>query len=809
MLPIWIIDLGGSAESKERLQTLLASTGMSLKPFWRYYHVDKEPIDDVASCMAMMDELIAEGRDCYNSFNKSGYNISNFQIVIIGAANEELTQSIFAPLPGLLRDNLPKIIPDHANLGVEITGILYIPSTINQLDDEDARTRAAMLLEDVNMLNERLGSRHFNRVVAYQDIQYKGVRFYSSLNSRQQAELLFQILAHLFFVSTDCERLFDKIGIESGTFSLGAASIFYDSDQHHSYVLKQLLDKLLAAFKDTENTDPEYAEKILPEVLEEDAINPETITRRLLEGCDSLDVNLKKMDEEPVPHPVWNLFCANLFPKYYFKFLKYMPARIIKYMQTISYILLTRFSGIIRQNKETAAVNLKEMLSSIYKKVYLDPAAKFSTIAQIESVFNTAKEYLLNKQTEVNYALLEIVPIPKYLRHDYDACLNDEDDNNPSKIIEKLKKNLKKEPVVLSLLIRCFLLGILLVFTVIPVLRVVSPTVINLGETATIEWLWIPILFLLPLIIEFLIKLRRHFKRIRRLKYRLLATTLLSLNKRLSKLLMDELIALYESLIHECDLHLELLKKFRHSLSVENTESVRSIIPETMFNQPLIGGSFCGEKLLEDESVTEGEIRVKDENVHLSRLENEDLVYLLKTSFRKTETLEAADLSDKQSVKDHASAFIPMLKAFFGPRLQINTADEIGLMLTLLDGKVNIAPLLKMAGVNGMLFSVTAKNKPILKITNAPRLFEDVKLISDKATADYAFYTNWQKLTYGIQSQHVCNCQLDHLPELTFSDKLSLLYGFYRQKDLAYTLAGVPIRIPKTDMDQLSKEIGG
>ena len=809
MLPIWIIDLGGSTESEERLQTLLASTGMSLKPFWRYYHVDKEPIDDVASCMSMMDELIAEGRDCYNSFNKTGYNISNFQIVIIGAANEELTQSIFAPLPGLLRDNLPKIIPDHANLGVEITGILYIPSTINQLDDEDARTRAAMLLEDVNMLNEHLGSRHFNRVVAYQDIQYKGVRFYSSLNSQQQAELLFQILAHLFFVSTDCERLFDKIGIESGTFSLGAASIFYDSDQHHSYVLKQLLDKLLAAFKDTENTDPEYAEKILPEVLEEDVINPETITRRLLERCDSLDVNLMKMDEEPVPHPVWNLFCANLFPKYYFKFLKYMPARIIKFMQTISYILLTRFSGIIRQNKETAAVNLKEMLSSIYKKVYLDPAAKFSTIAQIESVFNTAKEYLLNKQTEVNYALLEIVPIPKYLRHDYDACLNDEDDNNPSKIIEKLKKNLKKEPVVLSLLIRCFLLGILLVFTVIPVLRVVSPTVINLGEAATIEWLWIPILFLLPLIIEFLIKLRRHFKRIRRLKYRLLATTLLSLNKRLSKLLMDELIALYESLIHECDLHLELLKKFRHSLSVENTESVRSIIPETMFNQPLIGGSFCGEKLLEDESVTEGEIRIKDENVHLSRLENEDLLYLLKTSFRKTETLEAADLSDKQSVKDHASAFIPMLKAFFGPRLQINTADDIGLMLTLLDRKVNIAPLLKMAGVNGMLFSVTAKNKPILKITNAPRLFEDVKLISDKATADYAFYTNWQKLTYGIQSQHVCNCQLDHLPELTISDKLSLLYGFYRQKDLAYTLAGVPIRIPKTDMDQLNKEIGG
>ena len=103
------------------------------------------------------------------------------------------------------------------------------------------------------------------------------------------------------------------------------------------------------------------------------------------------------------------------------------------------------------------------MLSSFYKKVYLDASAKFATIAQIESVFNSAREYLLNKQSEVKYTLLEIVPIPKYLRHDYDACLNNDEDNTPSKIIEKLKKNLKKEPVVLSLVVRCFLLGILLV----------------------------------------------------------------------------------------------------------------------------------------------------------------------------------------------------------------------------------------------------------------------------------------------------------------------------------------------------------
>jgi hypothetical protein len=59
----------------------------------------------------------------------------------------------------------------------------------------------------------------------------------------------------------------------------------------------------------------------------------------------------------------------------------------------------------------------------------------------------------------------------------------------------------------------------------------------------------------------------------------------------------------------------------------------------------------------------------------------------------------------------------------------------------------------------------------------------------------------------GIQSQFVCNCALDTLPKLSFADKLSLYYGYYRQKDLAYTLARCPIRIPKEEMDQLDKRL--
>ena len=87
----------------------------------------------------MVKELVEEGRKCYNKFIQEGYNISNFQIAVLGTADEELSQSIFAPIAGLLRDNLPRIVSDHANLGVEITGILFIPRTINQTDDIQKR----------------------------------------------------------------------------------------------------------------------------------------------------------------------------------------------------------------------------------------------------------------------------------------------------------------------------------------------------------------------------------------------------------------------------------------------------------------------------------------------------------------------------------------------------------------------------------------------------------------------------------------------------------------------------------------------
>ena len=807
MRPIWIIDLGRAEAVGERLRSLLGGASELVKSHWHYLQLEDADLDDMEGYRQLLERVVSDGRECYNGFVEAGYDIGTFQVVVLGAADEGLSQRLFAPLAGLLRDSMPRIISDHANRGVEVTGLLYIPSTINQTDDRELRTRTAMLLEALNTLCQQLGPRHYNHVVAYQDVQWSGNRYYPRLDDEGRADLLHQLLVNLYYGDNHSERPFDRTGHDSGIFSLGAASIYYDSSTHRQAELGRLLQMLIAEFKNSDSNDSAYANTIVRETLDGDALDATAVSARLREGAAAVEIDLEKAEGEADPHPVWDLFRVELFPRYYHRYLKYMPARLTRYMQSLHYILLTRMSTLMRHNREQSASHHRSVLLSLYRKVLLDPAARFATIEQLEAVFATAKEYLLRKRSEVALTLAEVVPIPEYLRNDYDRCLADEESNKPSAIMDKIKKNLRREPVVLSLTVRCFLLGILLVFTVIPVLRVISPNIVNLGDIATMEWIWIPVLMLLPLVVNFVIRLRRHFKRLKRLRRRLLAATLLAANRRLSQVLMEEQGAFYDTLVSECDTQQQLLVALCQQLQAPQSETSSSPLPTTRFNQPLLSGNFGGSPLLTDTTKAEASIRLDDTQLRLSQLEQQELLAMLKTSFRQPEVLDAADMSKGDDPNAHAAALVEALSKHFAPQLHITTAENMGLMLEQLGKDVDLEPFIKMAGVNGMLFSVASGGMPVLRISHVPQQLGFCNTIADTATTDYAMLTTWQRIT--LQSQQVCNSTLEPLPPLTLADKLALYYAYYRQRDLAYTLAGQPLRIARDEMELLDKQIIG
>ena len=87
MLPLWIIDLGSSATSTTRLQNLLTKLGDKQKPYWHYCYVGKEEVTDAESCRALIEKLVEDGRECYNTFIREGYKLSNFHIAILGDAH--------------------------------------------------------------------------------------------------------------------------------------------------------------------------------------------------------------------------------------------------------------------------------------------------------------------------------------------------------------------------------------------------------------------------------------------------------------------------------------------------------------------------------------------------------------------------------------------------------------------------------------------------------------------------------------------------------------------------------------------------
>lgn len=824
MLPLWIIDLESGGEAGGALPALLAQMSPEQQPYWHYTKLSLSGELSAKRLLTTMEDLVKEGQQCFNRFSQAGYVMGNFQIAVLGNALEDTSIQLFAPLPGLIRDYFHRIAFGHANRGVEITGFLFVSGKINQLALVARREKIAMLLESVNLLASRQGgANNYDRVVAYQGTQYTGNRYYAELDESRRKELLFEYLCACYLGGSKAEKLFDRIdGGEGGLFALGAASAAYDSDHHKSLVLKMLLSPLLEQFKkdfETGNHDDAYSRAAVPRAFrperagDPEPLEPDEISSRLQEGCNALDVDLRKMEGKANPHPVWDLFMTELFPSYYRKYLKYMPARVLSFLEHFSYTLTVKFSRTIRLNLARLDKAFRQRVRSLYARVFPDPGCPFATIAQMESVFKEADTYFGTFRAGVERQDLEIVPVPQYLRADYERSRVDAgEEDNPAidRLLDKFKKVLRNEPVILSDFVRCFLLGIVCVFTGIPVLRLLSPKVINLGEVARLEWIWVVVLFLLPVTIEFLFRVRRHFKRVKRLKYRMLATKLLAVNRQLSLFLYEQMDAFYAGLQKECTDQLARLGEFRSLLKAEGP-AAKMLLPTTLFNQPLLDGSFQSQALVRDSRSFEGLLLYDGRKVRVSDLAEDALLKLLRQAFNQRETAQAADLSERPADELPAAAagLVAELSRSFLPQLSFQTADDMGLLLQLSGQKVDLQPLIRMAGLNGMLFSVSDQNKPVVKICHKPDSLDSVLAMADSKISDYIFWITWQRLSRKLDARAICHCDLRELPEPDFADKVALYYVYYRKKAPVYHLFDHVVKVDVKDMvaiDQLIEE---
>ena len=165
MLPLWIIDFNQDKQANEKLACLLGNLSAHQRPYWYYTLVGDTcgAVEDVNSCKKLVSWIVQEGQRCVNEFRENGYIFSNLQVCILGHVQEELTQSVFHVLPNLLYDQVEKIFSYHANRGIEITGMLMVPETINQMVNAIKRRRCAIFLNELKHLVKNRG--RFNRVI--------------------------------------------------------------------------------------------------------------------------------------------------------------------------------------------------------------------------------------------------------------------------------------------------------------------------------------------------------------------------------------------------------------------------------------------------------------------------------------------------------------------------------------------------------------------------------------------------------------------------------------------------------------------
>ncbi|MDR1161706.1 MAG: hypothetical protein LBK45_05150 [Tannerellaceae bacterium] len=806
MLPLWIINLTEDTSGKEVLKELIGQLSGGRYAYWYYTEIEAPPVDGIESCSLFLDELREKGRACYEFFQQEGYVISNFQICIVGNAAEERTRSSFQLLPALLRELIPSIQGEYVHHGVEIAGLLLASYKLLYLPGEE-RSQCALFLEELNTLTYELGNNYYNRIVIYQEIQRPDQRYYSELDSRQLQELLFQYLLHLYYIEKDKTKILDKQPA-NGFYALGVASLYYDSGEHKEATLYKLLVKMITELKDPENLSVEQAEAFALEKFPRERIAGDEILKKLQAGCNGPGIDIRDLEGEPDPHPVWHFNRVKLYLSYYLDYLAYLPARASGFTRMYARLLSGKLLLKIQKNREEAFEKTKSILQQ-FGELFSCPYIRFTTFAQVKEALNVLKRRLEEEKKKIEARSLheqkEIVDVPAYLKTYYDACKAEPEQYSEKELLNRMKATLQSEPTLLSLLSRCFLLGTVSIFVVIPLLREISPFLIDLGDVAKHEVLWIVFFFFLPFVL-YGMRFRRRFLFVRKQKRIVLARALVSVQAKASVALYSEAKTFYDQMIQACDDTWKQYEIVMENITAHKTDRPRLDIPATLFHQPLIEGAFENRNVLMDEKAIELEVVFRNSLKKVSSLIKDDYLNLLKELF--TDPDHSPLLIDSKQFKELTGEKLIQCRERNISRLLNDVIKKDARSL-------DITPLVSMAGINGIITATTDKKGMIIRCpekiialfdTSLPEWQEDTAY----RTEPCLFVTIWCKAENKLNIKQFCNKEeLDsfHPEKIPFSTLLTCLFAQYKQKNNRYGVAGKKVPVAMERLQALEKDI--
>lgn len=821
MVPVWIINLTGKDTGVSTgkgidlpyLKQLLTALPEENQPYWYYTEIASGPMTDEGSCRLLLDELLEEGRACYNHFQKNGFVVNNLQVCIVGAVTETVTRTSFHLLPSLLRDFLPSIQSGYVHRGIEITGLLFVPHNMNQTAAAE-RTGCALFMEELNTLVTQLDVDTYNRIVVFQDIQRPDIidRFYRELNKRQLAEFVFQLLLHMYYCDDRQPKIFDASELnKSGFYALGAASIYYDSREHKERKAFDVLEKLVGMMKDPQNVLEGDTDEMVSMKFPAVSISADTVLERLKENCQGLNVDLKTLEALPDPHPVTAFYKAKLYISYFLDYLKFMPARALEFMRLYAHMLTKKLLGQIEENQQKLKAHFETVLGQ-YDRIFIEEDYRYPSFPQLKAALEELKARFEKEkeqaEVQMNREERTVFEVPDYLSVYYQRFKQDRTELTEKEIAAKMREELRQEPTVMAVLNRSLLLGMVMVFVLMPLLRYISPFIINLGDVDKYAYLWIPFIFLSPFLYQFGVRLRRHFSRIRNYKRMLLAQALVKVQHKASASLYKQTTTLYAEMIDACDGAIEKYERLEEALQVGDRNLCRPAAPPTIFNQPLVEGSFNGKKVLLKPDNTGDDIRIGEAFVKLPGIRDDDYLKLLGEILKNPGScLFQIPVDPDEALEGKMKSWIDDTWRNLCDRLKINETTCVSKVVNDLsqksDSAVDLNPLFRMAWVNGVITDSTSEKGCIIRsyqaLVDIPKDTFRVRYYeNDKEIESFIFVTTWSRPDINkLNSMAICDTGIN-LPDygpLPFSTLLTCYYAQYKRKDNFYCLGDMKVPV--------------
>lgn len=612
-----------------------------LENFFTREEVDSpKDLKDVAGRVYRFQEaMVKDGKDFIMRLRSS--NAKPFQpinIVVLGDASEEMTQLLFPSIAAILQKEKGRYLTGHIHQGMNILGVLYIPCNVNA-QVIDKRVKLLRLLKEIEVQHNTTAIRGYDNMMLYQDVQNRVECAYPLLGPKEQAEYLVQCLVHMYLACDITHPLLSGTGSDDTFyFSMGASSIYFDMTVEDKNDANMVAENIVNTFKengDHENDDVDV--KLFDESLYK---SDGFVSRFNIEGIDLDDSFEKRI---PAPHPIVNYAHRNLKRLYYQYYLRYYPADLLREtMQKIEDLTNKQLENISIYSSAAFKSSEKALPSAIHKilgKVNKNGGA----LAFIEKKFKDMQEFLSKEKAGIQRSLescfwQKVISDANSSFEDYhDAYVNDIKSKNSGagcnmmkqEVLSKLKNLLSKEKTVLGTMVRSFLLGIILVLSLLPILDLISGSLINLGDVHENAFYWGIAVFMIPLLIQFVqlfLYLRKKANLIKILK----SYYTHDAYARIANRIESEATSYYNKNIELVDAYLERCRKIRNEVRMVTPDPyLKLCFPQSMFNQPLNGGSFNGESLIPKSEVERCYIRVGGKPTLVNELTQEQYFILI------------------------------------------------------------------------------------------------------------------------------------------------------------------------------------